>query len=921
MNSWAASILWGMLQVTLLCSLGLAIYAIARRRGPAAGALVSVGTLLAVLVVTLLAIAPLPQAWSSATAWEAFSTWRGASEAAQPVAATEATAKPPMAPKQPVLAEPTNGMTYFWEAFIEEMRRAPVELNGAPRRWPLVVLALFGLGAAFGIFRLLAGATAVGSYRRHSRPIVDAGLNRLTQSLRADVGCRSDVELRETGKLSTPATVGCFRPLVLLPLGWRNWSPEELRAVLAHELTHVARGDYLSGLLGQVALAVHFYHPLVHWFVGRLRLEQELAADASGMRVSGGRATYLTTLAGMALRQDDLTVSWAARPFLPARGTFMRRIEMLRDSREQPSASLSRGGRALLIGTLALAATAVASFRPGEFTAMAQDAGKAQAGKEQAGKEQDAGVAVPATSTALPLVAVSPNVKVYIAARPADVLSRPELASLRKQMVDQFNKDGLNIDQLEFVSVSMVVPEGGDPIERFVLRNATDTDWKDFIKEMPYGNSAKEVSLGRHTFTLLESSPRKMTIIALDGRTIVVQPQDLLKNFLAWADSVKSQGGNDLPSWARMWDKVGAGQAAIGIDPAFVRPRMEGMPIEQLGPMAGFAPLWKDTEAAVLGIDLDDGMKIQGFAAARDEEAATRIARTLDAAKAMILNMEPTLRRQVMNGPANAADLVLKALDAGMNVINSAKVVANGDTVELTADGPGDVAVTVAVLAPVVASAREAARRTQSMNSLKQIGIAMHNYAAEYNHFPPAMIMGPDGKTPHSWRVAILPYLDQGELYKQYRFDEPWDSANNTLVLEKMPAVFRHPSDDRSGHYSSYYVLTGPETIFDGLTGAAFTAVTDGTSNTILTVEAKRDIPWTKPEDIPFDPNQPLPELGGFNHDGVNVGLADGSVRFMSKLVDPAQLKAMITKAGGEMIQYDRVIPPIPIEADPPRAK
>lgn len=125
-----------------------------------------------------------------------------------------------------------------------------------------------------------------------------------------------------------------------------------------------------------------------------------------------------------------------------------------------------------------------------------------------------------------------------------------------------------------------------------------------------------------------------------------------------------------------------------------------------------------------------------------------------------------------------------------------------------------------------------------------------------------------------------------------------------------MPVVYRHPSDDRDGNAASYFVFTSPEAIFDGSTGTNFTAITDGTSNTILTVEAKRETPWTKPEEIPFNPDQPLGELGGFSPQGWNVGLADGSVRFMSKAIDHVLLQAMITKAGGEVTQDGRAIPP-----------
>jgi len=356
MNAWATAILWGMLQVTLLSTFGLMLYLAARRRGPAAGSLVSAGTLVAVLTLTVLAVAPLPATWDAANVWKTMTSWRS-NDSSEPIAENTAGAEANNTDATPALpvAGGTLPIAEFWTAFVDEMRRAPVEQSGATRRWPMVVLAVFGVGAAFGLFRLLAGATAVRSYRRHSQPIADAALYRLVQSLRQDAGCSDEIEVRETARLSTPATVGCFAPLVLLPDGWRDWSRDELRAVLAHEIAHVARRDFLAGLLAQVTLAVHFYHPLVHWLVGRMRLEQELAADAQGMRASGGREVYLVTLAGMALRQDDLALSWAARPFLPTRGTFMRRIEMLRDSRRQASATLPRGGRALLIGALAVA--------------------------------------------------------------------------------------------------------------------------------------------------------------------------------------------------------------------------------------------------------------------------------------------------------------------------------------------------------------------------------------------------------------------------------------------------------------------------------------------------------------------------------------------------------------------------------------
>ena len=126
----------------------------------------------------------------------------------------------------------------------------------------------------------------------------------------------------------------------------------ERRAALAHELAHICRHDFLTGLVAQVSLSLHFYNPLAHWLTARLRLEQELAADAWGALLSGGNQSYVTTLAQMALRRDGRAPSWPARAFLPSRATFVRRIEMLRNARRVRHAPLPRVVRLLTIGVL-----------------------------------------------------------------------------------------------------------------------------------------------------------------------------------------------------------------------------------------------------------------------------------------------------------------------------------------------------------------------------------------------------------------------------------------------------------------------------------------------------------------------------------------------------------------------------------------
>ena len=202
-------------------------------------------------------------------------------------------------------------------------------------------------------------------------------------------------------------------------------------------------------------------------------------------------------------------------------------------------------------------------------------------------------------------------------------------------------------------------------------------------------------------------------------------------------------------------------------------------------------------------------------------------------------------------------------------------------------------------------TAREAFLRTGSSSNLKQIGLALHMYHDTYKTFPPTVVRGPDGKTVHSWRVALLPFLNQTKLHDEYRFDEPWDSPHNRGLLNKIPLVYRSPAAPPDSTNSSVFALVGPEAALSSEEGVPIREFRDGTSNTILAVEAERAIPWTKPDDIPYDPKKPVPELGGFYEGGFHVLFGDAAVQFLSKDLDEQSLRALMTKSGGERLpQY-----------------
>ena len=220
---------------------------------------------------------------------------------------------------------------------------------------------------------------------------------------------------------------------------------------------------------------------------------------------------------------------------------------------------------------------------------------------------------------------------------------------------------------------------------------------------------------------------------------------------------------------------------------------------------------------------------------------------------------------------------------------------------------PATAGVAIGLLLPAVQAAREAARRAQCMNNLKQMALALHNYHSANNHFPRAAIVDKNGKPLLSWRVAILPYLEQNALYQKFHLDEAWDSPHNKALLQEMPAVYACPSTPRPDpSMTNYHVFVGKSTLlgFDRDTGLA--DVTDGTSNTIAIVEAKTGVPWTKPEELPFDPEKapavPMFGAGSSHPGGLNAAFADGSVRFLGLSINAQTLRALITRNGGEII-------------------
>jgi len=201
--------------------------------------------------------------------------------------------------------------------------------------------------------------------------------------------------------------------------------------------------------------------------------------------------------------------------------------------------------------------------------------------------------------------------------------------------------------------------------------------------------------------------------------------------------------------------------------------------------------------------------------------------------------------------------------------------------------------------------ARGNAARQVSVNNLKQIALAFHGYHDAHKGFPPAFTTNAKGRPLLSWRVYLLPYIEQEALFRQFKLDEPWDSPHNKKLAEIVVPIYKSPmSPDLAPGKTTYLVPVGPKSIFGDPKTLDIRNITDGTSNTILVVEAnsKRAVYWSQPEDYPIDQKDLLAGLVNKDAKGFNAGFADGSVRWIDQRIRLDSLRGLLTATGGENV-------------------
>jgi prepilin-type processing-associated H-X9-DG protein len=503
--------------------------------------------------------------------------------------------------------------------------------------------------------------------------------------------------------------------------------------------------------------------------------------------------------------------------------------------------------------------------------------------------------------------ALPADATVVLAIRSGELLKKP----VYKPLIDSLSesKGGAGSFPFQKIESALVMWRAGfevdpnlppvPPPSRVVVRTIEPYDWKAFIKAQNFNGEEREVK-GK-TYVRAGNDPFGFCFGVVDDRTMAIAPEAEMQRLLAG-----DKDPDGAHAWDDAWKQVARGQAAIVVDGAWLAAQIKKFEESQFGEAAKaklepFKPLWEDAKGIAISVDESTGLALDAVATCETEDGAKRVAEAFDAivtlSKPAVEGIQADLAaKEETKAPA-------KLVEEGiLPLLNNIKIDRDGKTVRVRGAAKFDVKLAVDSFALAIKSSRASAKRVQSINNLKQIMLAMHNYHSAHDTFPPPAIKSKEGKPLLSWRVAILPYIEQQGLYEQFHLDEPWDSEHNKALIDKIPPIYRAPSAKTKATSSCYYALTGPDAIFKE-DGTKIQEITDGTSNTIAVVEADRDIPWTKPEDIPYDADKDLPKLGGISEGGFNVGFADGSVRFLKKDIDEQTLRALITRAGGEVVQ------------------
>jgi len=497
-----------------------------------------------------------------------------------------------------------------------------------------------------------------------------------------------------------------------------------------------------------------------------------------------------------------------------------------------------------------------------------------------------------------------------IVVHPEQLARSPELELMPWEVIQAAAQQELGIDPLAIRTAVVVAaaPSGeGPPDWGVILRFSQPQRLADKLLEQTEAATVGQVSYQR------ARGPMEPSFCQLNPQTLLAGSEPLLREMITSpeAPSALRQILTSMP----MQNDITAVLALSQIRDLLKQFLAQAPPLPP--PLQPLLELPDQVDTVMVAVNLSreriSGIKLIATDDAAAQKVEATLRQSLGFAKQMLLGQVMQSMQQgaqqgaVEEAMQRYAVRVANAIEGRLQPTRTGKQLLITLNADMASSG-----VLVALLLPAVQAAREAARRTQSSNNLKQIALAMHNYHDTYKCFPAAYSTDAGGKPLLSWRVYLLPFLEQGPLFEQFHLDEPWDSPHNRQLIPQMPEVYRASGSKAPPGKTNYLGIRGQAMAFiapkqngGAPQGSRFADFTDGTSNTIMVVEASDEaaVEWTRPADYEPDASQPLQGLGGLRPGGFQAALTDGSVQFISSQIDPEMLMRLFTKNDGKPVQ------------------
>ncbi len=497
-----------------------------------------------------------------------------------------------------------------------QLAKPGTPIEPAPRFHPWQAVAWIGLGlAALGLARFTLALIQTVRVIRRSRVVEDPRLQVVVKDLTQLLGCRTAIEVRESSYVGSAATAGWRRTLVLLSPAWRLWSDAERRAVLAHEIAHVVRRDFRWRLIARLAAALHIYHPLVRWLMSRLELRQELAADALAARCCGGRATYLKSLAALALKFDARPVA-VVPTFLSRPRTLLRRIAMLRVKED----CTVRARRWPTLAAIALLAGIALGLRGTTPESLAGPIIPAKFIEKKERPPLDSSFVIPSNN--------ENDVGVF-AIRVGELCRMPgmdKMAEAYTAMLPQFvgdKKVNFALTDIEQIAgrVSLTydpkkpAPNHSLSMSLTSIRMAKEFDWPKQLQQWctewkEHAHAGTTYYSGKATIPALGFKDVTVWFYVPDSRSAVLESEENIKKL------IDQKGKPVAPPWADDWKAVDGGTLAMVL-PDTKRKLLEKLIVDaksgavEKAALSTMASICKKSSRAAVGADLGTGLSLR----------------------------------------------------------------------------------------------------------------------------------------------------------------------------------------------------------------------------------------------------------------------------------------------------------------------